>query len=264
MTAVLKSMGRVWVNSIFLVLGTLLVATAAPEPANQLEVAGNACGPTALLNALRFGNSDWQRAATAITGETDKQRIYTIIREYGMRPSSHIKGRPRWSRKGVNLADMADIANELTRGHFLPLVSQEVLFLKPGESQEKQLIRVHRLLTTSLKKGLPPVVSLRRYALRATAGRPPEWLVLDAHFVTVTAVPRLEKGARSFPVSYIDPWGGARCEGSVAITDQAVLADSSAASPCLEAVFPLAVVGKNRVLAGEVNALTVAGVLGRW
>jgi hypothetical protein len=255
-----KSMGRVWISSIFLVLATLLVATAAPEPANQLVVAGNACGPTALLNALRFGNSDWQRAATAITGETDKQRIYTIIRECGMRPSSHIKGRPRWSRKGVNLADMVDIANELTRSHFLPLISQEVVFLKPGESQEEQLSRVHRLLTTSLRKGLPPVVSLRRYVRR-----PPEWLVLDAHFVTVTAVPkRLEKGARSFPVSYIDPWGGTRCEGSVAITGQAVLADSSAASPCLEAVFPLAVVGKNRVVAGEAHALTVAAVLGRW
>ena len=264
MTAVQKPMGRVWLSSIFLALAALTVAMAAPEPANQLVVAGNACGPTALLNALRFGNSDWQRAATAITGETDKQWIYTIIREYGMRPSSHFKGRPRWSRKGVNLADLADIANELTHSHFLPLVSQEVVFLKAGESQEKQLGRVHDLMATSLKKGLPPIVSLRRYVRRATAGRAPEWLVLDAHFVTVTAVPRMEKGARSFPVSYIDPWGGTRCEGSIEIPDQAVLADSSAASPCLEAVFPLAVVGKNRVRSGEVHALTVAAVLGRW
>lgn len=258
-------MRRAWVSSIFLALAASMVATAVPEPADQLAVAGNACGPTALLNAFRFGNSDWQRAATAITGATDKERIYTIIREYGMRPSRHIKGRPRWSRKGVNLADMVDIANELTRSHFLPLVSQEVVFLKPGEAQEKQLSRVHRLLTTSLRKGLPPIVSLRRYVKRTTGGRPPEWLVLDAHFVTLTYIlPRLERGARSFPVSYIDPWGGTLCQGSIAITEHAVLADSSAASPCLEAVFPLAAVGKNRVRLGESHALTVAAVLGRW
>ena len=265
MTVVQKPMCRALVSSLFLALAALVVATAAPEPANQLVVAGNACGPTALLNAFRFGNPDWQRAANAITGETDKQRIYTIIREYGMRPSSHIKGRPRWSRKGVNLADLADIANEMTRSHFLPLVSQEVVFLKPGEFQEKQLSRVHRLLETSLRKGLPPVVSLRRYVKRTSEGKQSEWLVLDAHFVTLTALPqRLEKGARSFPVSYIDPWGGASCQGSIAITDHAVLADSSAASPCLEAVFPLATVGKNRVRSGEAHTLTVAAVLGRW
>ncbi len=265
MTAVQKPMVRVWVSSLFLAFAALTVATAAPEPANQLVVAGNACGPTALLNAFRFGNPDWQRAATAVTGETDKQRIYTIIREYGMRPSSHIKGRPRWSRKGVNLADLADIANEMTRSHFLPQVSQQVVFLKPGESQENQISRVHRLLDTSLGKGLPPVVSLRRYVKRATDGKPPEWLVLDAHFVTITAVPhRLEKGARSFPVSYIDPWGGTLCQGSIAITSQTILADSSATSPCLEADFPQAIVGKNRVRSGETHALTVAAVLGRW
>lgn len=253
-------MCRVGLSSLFLALAVSVMATAAPEPANQLVVAGNACGPTALLNALRFGNRDWQRAATAIAGETDKQRIYTIIREYGMRPSSHFKGRPRWSRKGVNLADMVDIANELTHGHFLPPVSQEVVFLKPGESQEKQLSRVHGLLATSLKKGFPPVVSLRRYVLR-----PPEWRVLDAHFVTLTAVPpRLEKGVRSFPVSYIDPWGGTLCQGSITITEHAVLADSRSASPCLEADFPLATVGKNRVRPGEPHTLTLAAVLGRW
>jgi hypothetical protein len=253
------------VNSIFLALAVLPVATAAPEPANQLVVAGNACGPTALLNAFRFGNPDWQRASTAIAGETDKERIYTIIREYGMRPSSHIKGRPRWSRKGVNLADLGDIANEMTRSHFLPLVSQEVVFLKPGESQEKLVSRVHRLLDTSLGKGLPPLVSLRRYVKRATEGKPLEWLVLEAHFVTITSVPHLlQKGARSFPVTYIDPWGGAICQGAISTTDQAILADTSVASPCLEAVFPQAAVGKKRVRSGEPDALTVAAVLGRW
>ncbi|MES2441048.1 MAG: hypothetical protein V4584_18440 [Verrucomicrobiota bacterium] len=258
-------MSRRAASSIILAFALLAVAVGAPVPANQLVVAGNACGPTALLNAFRFGNPDWQRASDAIAGETDKQRIYTIIREYGMRPSDHIKGRPRWSRKGVNLADLRDIANEMTRGRFLPSVNQDVVFLKRGESQEKLLKRVHRLLNTSLAKGLPPVISLRRYARRGKDGKPPQWTVLDAHFVTLTVLPgKLEKGARSFPVTYIDPWGGKVCQGSIAITNRAVLADAATASPCLEADFPQASVGKKLARPGESTALTVAAVLGRW
>ena len=217
------------------------------------------------MNAFRYGNPDWQRASNAIAGDTDKQRIYSIIRESGMRPSHSIKGRPRWSRKGVNLADLHDIANELTRGHFLPLTSEEVLFLKPGETQEKLLRRVHSRFATSLAKGLPPVISLRRYALRRENGNPPAWVVLDAHFVTLTAAPRkLEKNARSFSVTYIDPWGGKICQGSIVIPDRAVLANAAANSPCLEAVFPEALVGKKLIRPGEPTALTVAAVLGRW
>lgn len=234
-------------------------------PANQLAVSGNACGPTALLNAFRFGSPAWQRASDAIAGETDKQRIYTVIRESGMRPSSSIKGRPRWSRKGVNLVDLCDIGNELTRGHFLPLLSQEVLFVKPGESQAKLLGRVHQRFETSLAKGLPPIISLRRYVHRSQNGKPPEWVVLDAHFVTITAVPRkLERGATSFPVTYADPWGGKICQGAITIPNHGVLSTHAADSPCLEAAFPQAAIGKKLVRPGETSTLTVVAVLGRW
>ncbi|MES2922158.1 MAG: hypothetical protein V4819_11460 [Verrucomicrobiota bacterium] len=260
-------MFRLAASSLFLAL--CLIGRAAPEapavPANQLVVAGNACGPTALLNAFRFGNPAWQRASNAIAGDTDKQRISNIIREGGMRPSSHLVGHPRWSRKGVNLADLCDIANEMTRGHFLPQVSQEVLFLKPGETQEKLLKRVHQRLATSIAKGLPPVISLRRYAKRGRGGKPPEWIVLEAHFVTLTALPpKLEKGAGSFPISYIDPWGGKTCQGVISLPGHPILADSVAASPCLEAVFPQALVGKKSIRPGEPNGLIIAAMLGRW
>jgi hypothetical protein len=89
-------------------------------PVNQLVIAGNACGPAALLSAFRFGDVNWQRAANAIPGETDRQRLRTIILREGMRPSKNLGGRPRWSKSGVNVADLCDMANELTRGHYLP------------------------------------------------------------------------------------------------------------------------------------------------
>ena len=232
----------------------------AAVPANQLAVAGNACGPAALLNAFRFGNPHWNRASDAIAGENDKQRISQIIRGPGMRPSSHIKGRNRWSRHGVNVADLHDMANDLTRGHYLPEVGHEVLFRTGKETQEKLLARTHRRLAISMEKGLPPVLSVRRHVLRGKA-----WVALEAHFVTVTSVPRkLEKGTRSFEIGYIDPWGGRPARGTIRIPDRPVLADAAKDSPCLEADFPAAGVGKKLVKKGESSVLAAAAALGRW
>jgi hypothetical protein len=258
-------------NSLLIALA--LSATAQPlreaphptaTPADQLAVAGNACGPAALLNAFRFGSESWQRASSALPGESDAQRIRAIIQGPGMRPSAHIKGRARWSKKGVNIADLTDIANELTRGHYLPQLSQEILFTTDRETPEKLLRRAHRILATSLEKGLPPILSLRRYTRRVQNGTP-QWIVLDAHFVTLTRLPRkLGKNDRSFPVSYIDPWGGKSCQGTIALPESPVLADHAAASPCLVAHFPQASVGKKLARPGETSALTLAAALGRW
>jgi hypothetical protein len=254
-------------------LGLSVIATAetreAPNltaiPADQLVVAGNACGPAALLNAFRFGNDAWQRASDAIAGANDRERILRIIREIGMRPSKHMPGHPRWSRRGVSLADLHDMADEMVAGKYLPKFSEEVFFLTPRESPEKLLRRVHQRFEKSLSKGLPPVVSLRRYVLRKSSGNAPQWIVVDAHFVTLTALPRkLDKQARSFPVSYIDPWGGKRCQGRIAIPGTTIMADASGNSSCLEADFPQSAVGKKRVAKGEKTMLAVSAAIGRW
>jgi hypothetical protein len=252
--------------------GAALAAPPAREapnisaaPANQLVVAGNACGPAALLNAFRTGNRDWQRAGNALAGATDRERLLTIIREIGMRPSKHLPGHPRWSRRGVGVADLRDMANEMILGQYLPQLSDEVFFLQPRESPEQLVRRVYQRFATSLAKGLPPVVSLRRFAWRGSSANPPQWIVIDAHFVTLTTIPRsLDKNARSFPVSYIDPWGARRCQGSIGIPARPVLAGSAGYSSCLEADFPQSAVGKKHVRSGEPTVLAVAAAIGRW
>ena len=154
------SLGGGGISSTQRVLPTLLAALYLfGFSLNQLSIAGNACGPAALLTAFRFGNENWQRAGSSIAGENDRQRLSYVIRNVAMRPSRHLGGRPRWSKSGVNVADLCDIANELTAGQYLPQVRYEVLFLKPKESQEKLLRRVHDRLSESLAKGLPPVIS---------------------------------------------------------------------------------------------------------
>jgi hypothetical protein len=237
--------------------------TAAP--ANQLRVAGNACGPAALLNAFRFGAPHWQRASNAVTGDNDRERILTIIREIGMRPSKHLPGRARWSRLGVGLSDLRDMGNEMTIGHNLPQLAEEVFFIKPRETPEKLLRRVHKRFDTSLAKGFPPVISLRRHALRKPPGKPAQWVVIDAHFVTLTAIPRrLEKHPRSFSVRYIDPWGGRHCEGVIRIPELPLLVDAKGVPSCLEAAFPDTKVGLGRVRSGDASALVLSAAIGRW
>jgi hypothetical protein len=141
------------------------------------------------------------------------------------------------------------------------------MFLKPRESQEQLLDRVHDRFEESLDKGLPPLVSIRRFAKRKGG-----WTIIDGHFVTVISVPRkLEKNARSFPVTYIDPWGGKRCQGQISISDRGFLAApvegqaiDPTLSPCLEAVFPQALVGRNKLQKGEETVLTLSAAIGRW
>lgn len=237
-------------------------------PVNQLAVSGNACGPAALLTALRFGDTNWQRAATAVAGDTDKARLVTIIRTWGLRPSAALAGRMRWTRQGVNVDDLCAMANEMTRSQLLPLMKCEVLLSQPGESPQKLLARTHNRLETSLRRGLPPIISIRRIARRVGQNKVPSWEVLQGHYVTVVGVPgKLEKNATSVPITYVDPWGGKRCTGQVAISTRAFLsgqAGEATAAPCLEADFPQADVGKKLAKANETTVLTLAAVIGKW
>jgi len=230
-------------------------------PANQLLVAGNACGPAALLNAFRFGAPHWHRASDAVAGDNDREKILSIIREIGMRPSKHLTGRPRWSRRGVGLSDLRDMAEEMTHGQRLPYLGEEIFILKPRETPEKLLRRVHLRLEKSLTAGFPPVLSLRRHALRAQPAGDPQWVVVDAHFVTLTALPRkLGKHDRSFPVRYIDPWGGRHCEGRIGIPDVAISGNSSS----LEAVFPQTPVGAKLLKPRDKSIVAIAAGIGKW
>jgi len=203
--------------------------------------------------------------ADSVAGSDDKQRILSIIRTHGMRPSRHLGNRARWSRGGVGLADLADMGNEMIHGRFLPSLSHEVFFLNPRETPEKLVVRVHQRMEKSLAKGLPPVLSIRRYVHRRTKTGSLEWTILEAHFVTVTAVPRkLPRHSNSFAVRYLDPWGGKSGEGVIRISETALLATPGTPSPCLEAVFPGVEVGKKLVRPGEKSSIAASAAIGRW
>jgi len=222
--------------------------------ASQLVVSGNACGPAALLNALRFAEERWNQSLSSVDGDTDRGQLLTIIRRHGLRPSPHLGGRPRWGRGGINVADLTDVANEITASRDLPSIRHEILIRNSNEPATRHLARTHRLLETSLARGLPPILSVRRFAWRTG-----EWTVIDAHFITVTAVPRrLPRHAESFSIEYIDPWGAARHHGEIHISCD----PDASAFPFPEARLPHANVGKSRLRAGETSVLSASAVIG--
>lgn len=235
------------------------------QPVNQLNVSGNACGPASLLNALRGGSEPWRRAADAVDGDSDREQMLTIIRRYGMKQTRHGGTRARWSRRGVHVADLADIANDTCAGHYLPAVQHEVFIKTPAESPERLLGRIHSRLRHSLERGLPPILSIRRHALRHTDGTSPAWLPVDAHFVTITGMDRrLPSGARSFKIQCIDPWRGKRLDGRIGIPQDAVFADAEGRPSCLEAVIPGVASGERSAKRGERSVVVASAAIGRW
>jgi len=228
------------------------------KPFNQLDLAENSCGPAALLNSYRFGKPQWRKLSETPPGLSDRERIRAIARGPAMRESSSLPGRARWSRNGINLTDLRDVANEIAQPHMLPSISEETLFLKPGESQQAMLLRVRSRLARSLDAGFPPILSIRRFVKRDG-----QWTAIQGHFVTITSVPGAVASTQtSFSVKYIDPWGGHFREGSIAINASAFMTSDPALNPNLQAIFPTVIAGKRSVRTGEETVLAVSAVLG--
>jgi len=222
--------------------------------ASQLVVSGNACGPAALLNSLRFADARWSKTLDPMSSQSDRDQLLTIIHRHGLRQSPHLARRPRWSRRGINVVDLTDVANEITSPRGLPEIRYEVLIANSNETTTGQLSRTHRQLERSLARGLPPMLSIRRYAMRGG-----DWVVIDAHFVTVTEVPRrLPRDAESFAITYIDPWDAQHHEGGIRVLTDA----RGGITPFLEADFKNANVGKSRIRPGENTKLTAAAAIG--
>jgi hypothetical protein len=195
--------------------GPATAPNPAAKPVNQLAIAGNACGPAALLNALRFGSAAHQSAAAVLPGDSDRSHLRHIIIEHGSKASRNLRGQRRWSRRGINATDLCDVTNELLRNSH----AGSVKLTLPGGIHS--LAPSHSALARSLRLGFPPVVSLRRYQ----GGLP-----IDSHFVTILQVPdALDPHAESFSFRYVDPMGARTLHGTLRIhfgkTQQQLIAE---------------------------------------
>ena len=254
----------------FLLFISSLGAIAAPvwlsapvadaPPANQLRVDGNACGPACLLDAFRAGSEKWRKSICRIGGKSDSAKIRRIIFDYARRPSALDPRKARWNQRlGVASPDLVAMANELRNEWWMGTVKQEIFFRKSRERESELLSKVHRTLSKSLKKGLPPILRIRRVAWRAPNGSSiKSWLMIKPHFIVLTGIPeKITKGATSFQVTYHDPWGGKKLSGTIQIPD-----GTTAGMPTLIANFPGSDIGKKLVRRNEPTCLSLSSAIG--
>ncbi|MFC7336266.1 hypothetical protein ACFQY0_03685 [Haloferula chungangensis] len=251
---------------LFLILISVLSAddrwapNAVAGPVNQLVVSGNACGPAALLTSIRCGDESWQQVSKIIPGSSDRSKLLYIIKAHGMQASQSLKGRKRWTRHGINAEDLEQVAAELAALKGLPSPRSESLFCKKRETPVKLIDRTHDRMRDSLKRGFPPVLSLKRYVFRQG-----QWQSLQGHFVTVVRVPeKIDRKATSFSFTYFDPWQGKKHEGSFRVPTQPILSADGQSSSCLEVFVPSADIGRKFVKSGEKSFVVPVGVMGRW
>jgi hypothetical protein len=84
------------------------------------------------------------------------------------------------------------------------------------------------------------------------------WLAVKRHYLVLTGLPaKLPKNATSFLVTYHDPWGGKKYQGTVRIPDA-----RSAGMATLIADFPHTKIGKSLVRKGEASCLSLSSALG--
>jgi hypothetical protein len=184
----------------------------------HLHAGDGACVPATLINALRCGPADFQRAADALPGGSDRERLDGIIAGALSLPSVIEAGQPCYSESnGVRPDDMPQLFGRLLAGASTSPPSGRYLDRVGDEGVQAQLVRVHDLLLASITAGVPVVLSLRAFAAsRADESKEFRWNGLSGHAVLLVALPRaVLPGVLGFAMRYLDPWTASVKEGYV-------------------------------------------------
>lgn len=196
--------------------GPVTVPNLEATGINQIPIHRNGCGPASLISSYRFGSKKWNTAHDHIAGETDKEKFNSLVARYGKVFSKHLRAQRRFDDKhGINVVDLTDLANDFqTRNKLhLPKLKYNSHFLKGKSTHLDLLEQTHKQLTKSLKKGFPPLLSLKTFAHVGS-----RWTQIHGHFVVLYEIPnKLEEGSNSFEVKYIDPWGGKIRTGTIKV-----------------------------------------------
>ncbi|MFK5924367.1 MAG: hypothetical protein QM496_19500 [Verrucomicrobiota bacterium] len=117
----------------------------------------------------------------------------------------------RLGHHGVFPLDLKNACNELLQEKGIEGLERLELSRRKGEGDHDFLERVHGELSSSLRRGVPPMIQLRSYAaLRDKQGSSKVmWQATNNHFVVVTRVPAvLREQDGGFAIDLIDPNGG--------------------------------------------------------
>lgn len=186
---------------------------------NQLLVSDVVCGPTAVLNAMKFGNSDIQSCYESIPGNDSWGKLSFIVNEYGLKPSNDCSDGLRMHKDGICSVDLLHFYNDILLDNEKTGVEGEYIFRFKDEPLKNLLKRLHGKLYRSLKKGVPVVTQIRSFGVkRNDVTDKMYWYGLSSHYITITKIPeRLLDYEKGFIFEYIDPYGARVESGYIGI-----------------------------------------------
>jgi hypothetical protein len=205
-------------------VGASPAASAQNEPAAPTVVRQHdkgqgldaACGPCALLNALKFGGPAERAAAARIPGSDDFARVRTLIAMYrNKQPASGTPGTVYFC--GPDGACTPTALSEIvcdTLG--LKPVDCASLERANDERPVDYVRRVYTGLKRSLGDGFPPVLILRMFTAQDEPSKPGGrfWKEVYGHFICIVGLPeKLEPDALGFSFRFADAGDGKVEEG---------------------------------------------------
>ncbi len=172
----------------------------------------NGCGPTALANCLKFGPPPFLETWDGLVGGDDSTRLrFLIDRWFAGRQSGVYPGKKRLSFDGTLEEDLAAAAAEIATDHRLDRMRGDFLDRRAGEKSPAFLARVHGAISDSIRRGVPPLLSLKTFVARRIERMDHQvaWEAAAHHWVVVTGVRReLRPADLGFSIDLIDPDGG--------------------------------------------------------
>lgn len=171
---------------------------------NQNWISGNACGPAAILNSFLTGSLKNSETVDELLKLNSKNAISELLKTYGNTPSKSLSGQKKWNpKRGMNQEDLLSVLKELN-----PKYRKRYAIYYTADQPLKA---TYKQLRKSLKKGFPPIVSVRRFVKKDKG----EWFSLGGHYMSLVGLGELGKSNLGITMEYVDPKGALMRKGVV-------------------------------------------------
>ncbi len=210
-----------WASHAWSVAQETSCPTIAVDPTkiiDQNEYSKFACTPTAVLNALQFGNEHLQNVFVSIPGENPNKKLRHIISTYGGLDSIVSAEQTLFGEeRGMKGEDIVPFVNSILEKSAAKRMVGAFADRRDHESSQNQVARVHKNISDSLSAGVPIIASIRAFAALPTGPLwTQQWNGVGSHAIVIVGVAPIGNTSGSgFAFTFIDPDGAQLEEGYI-------------------------------------------------
>lgn len=163
------------------------------------------CEITSMFYALKFGPTDWQLAYKNIPGDTDLQKIRSLVAKFSSIPSQFSKGQPAFSEQyGMNPNDVSWMVSMLLPNSVSMKMTSYFARSEADLSERNQLLKNFQSdVTKSISTGRPIIMDV-------TFSNP-----LFSHAVLVSGIRNSINSDNTITIQILDPMTGRQSEASM-------------------------------------------------